>query len=263
MKQKLLIILGIVIFLSALISASIPNVPHQFFGEVIIQGIPAQEGVVTAKIEGSIVETGEISDGKYGYEDVFLIQDPLGDMPCGEISFYVNDIFATKHGFENGAVTRLDLIIGEYEEFCGNNILEGEEECDSGENNGVKCDNSKEDCEYCSLNCEIMRLDKEDEKKSSSNSGDRIVYIGDEECKENWKCSAWSSCDKGIERRNCYDENKCGSHETRPVVERECQILGKPAKEMKTPPKLENINFLLIIGSGFLVFLIFIVKLIK
>ena len=92
-------------------------------------------------------------------------------------------------------------------EFCGNNILEGGEECDDGNLiNGVICDNSKEDCWYCSANCNLIFLSfSEDKKHNSNDKNDKPNFY----CEPIWKCSGWTSCNLGVESRQCWDINNC------------------------------------------------------
>ncbi len=48
--------------------------------------------------------------------------------------------------------------------YCGDGIKNLGEKCDLGEENGVECDNSEEDCGYCSENCTVIKLEKEEKE---------------------------------------------------------------------------------------------------
>lgn len=42
------------------------------------------------------------------------------------------------------------------------------------------------------------------------------------ECKENWKCSAWSNCSNLIQTRNCTETNNCRTNKNKPELSRTC-----------------------------------------
>jgi len=90
--------------------------------------------------------------------------------------------------------------IEEQEPFCGNGIIEGNETCDEGENNGIECDNSKHDCDYCSSNCKIITLQSEDD----DSDGDSSISV---------ECEDWSECFNGIQTRICYETDGCSYYE--------------------------------------------------
>jgi len=63
------------------------------------------------------------------------------------------------------------------------------------------------------------------------------------ECREKWVCDEWSECEsvlgkpsgKGIQTRECYDYNDCGSELRKPELERECleePLEIKPSEEI-------------------------------
>lgn len=106
---------------------------------------------------------------------------------------------------------------------CGNNILEVGEQCDEGVENGVKCDNSYSDCEYCSATCKIVELECEecDDCKSCKDKKniDEIIFY----CSPNWKCGAWSECFDNIQTRECRDTNNCETVMNKPSETTGCQ----------------------------------------
>jgi len=107
--NKIILFLTI-IFLINLTSASFPGNPHQFYGNVSVNGTLLNEGIVTAKINGNVIETGQISKGRYGYgRPLFFVEDPDYIFNGKTIIFYVNGFEVTQFIFENGESTRLDL----------------------------------------------------------------------------------------------------------------------------------------------------------
>ena len=45
-----------------------------------------------------------------------------------------------------------------------------------------------------------------------------------ETCNEDWICDVWRECINGIQSRDCYDYNNCGTTALRPVLEQGCEI---------------------------------------
>jgi len=101
---------------------ALPQIPHQFWGQVTIEGGQADEGTpVSAKIDGTeYASTTVDADGYYGYDPLFRVpaDDPdisgkdgayVGDL----IEFYVADALATTFTFQIGGHDRLDLTVGE------------------------------------------------------------------------------------------------------------------------------------------------------
>jgi hypothetical protein len=220
MNNKKLIIFAIGIFALSLITAitTFPGIPHQFYGKVILNGISPNSGNITAKINGQLVGTTNINAGQYGYKPIFYIEDKDYNRNGKIITFYVNGFQATNYTFENGASTRLDLIIGNYTGFCGDGIIRSGEECDSGSLNGKECDNSEEDCTYCSSSCQKIDLFTDTNHVSR-----RIESLST--CEPNWKCSNWGECVDGIVKRTCQDSNGCGVNYGKPVETKGCDEL--------------------------------------
>lgn len=109
---------------------------------------------------------------------------------------------------------------------CGNNILESGETCDYGIQNGLVCDNSENDCSFCSLDCELIEREGPEKKRKRSRSSDDdddhrqlSTYFS---CSPNWKCSEWGSCFNGTVARTCYDANYCAIEINRPLEETAC-----------------------------------------
>ena len=101
-----------------------------------------------------------------------------------------------------------DCEIEEPELICGNGIIEGNETCDEGENNGIECDNSEHNCDYCSSNCEIITLKSEDDDSDQDSS----ISV---------KCEDWSDCFNGIQTRVCYETDGFSYYEEY-IEKRDC-----------------------------------------
>ncbi len=43
------------------------------------------------------------------------------------------------------------------------------------------------------------------------------------QCAESWVCSDWSSCNNGLNQRNCIDEHGCGTFVSKPVLQKYCE----------------------------------------
>lgn len=106
--------------------------PHQFYGNVIINGAPAHDGIeIIAKIENLVFKT-YTKNGKYGYDPLFKIpsDNPLTSEKDGGkngdiITFYVGNIEVANYVFESGSITNIDF---KTSSFCGDKI------CNENEN---------------------------------------------------------------------------------------------------------------------------------
>jgi hypothetical protein len=70
------LIFTLLIIASPIIIASFPGIPHQFYGNVVINGVSANTGLVTAEINDITVDQTNIINGRYGYSPIFFIEDP-------------------------------------------------------------------------------------------------------------------------------------------------------------------------------------------
>ena len=121
------------------IAMAIPEMPHQFYGEVSVNGHPAPDTVlIDARIESTVVSSAFVKEGKYGYEQIFYVIDPDGDREGDLVEFYINDVKAAEYTFVNGESTRLDLSVT-IPNFCGDTV------CESGES----CSTCSGDCGAC------------------------------------------------------------------------------------------------------------------
>ncbi len=112
--MKAIIFFAFILTLPAIVLAqSVPVPPHQFYGDVLVNGYPVSDGWgVSAKAGNQICEIVQIEDGKYGYkslENLFRVQAECGDGKI--IEFYVNDIRAAEIAFKSGELTNLNLSV--------------------------------------------------------------------------------------------------------------------------------------------------------
>lgn len=99
------------LFLSISAVSAQPARPHQFYGDVTIDGESAPNGTtVKAVASSSICEVVDARKGQYGYESTSNIFKVPAE--CGEgetLTFFVNDTEAATYDFSSGELTRLDL----------------------------------------------------------------------------------------------------------------------------------------------------------
>jgi len=118
-KQLTAIILITLMILPIGFVGAVPEIPHQFYGDVTIDGVAAPDGnLVEAKIAGITYESESTVDGKYGYtlSDLFYVLGDDSETTLKEggvngdtVEFYVNGILATTYVFESGGSTELNL----------------------------------------------------------------------------------------------------------------------------------------------------------
>lgn len=147
--------------------------------------------------------------------------------------------------------------------ICGNGLPDAGEQCDLGPFNGIACDNSEQDCWYCSLDCQIINLESEEQEKpeEESETGSSLnTWTTDPEfCYTSWKCSGWSECQNGIQTRNCIDKNNCLAQYNKPVETRGCDLIKESLVE---PEKSTNwflissliLTILLLVVLGMIIF---------
>jgi len=102
-------------------AVAIPMPPHQFYGNVTIDGKLAPDGtVISARMNGVEYINTTTSKGTYGMDSVIAIPSDDLDTPETEggvegdgIIFYVNGIGTTNSSFSSGGASKVDLNIGE------------------------------------------------------------------------------------------------------------------------------------------------------
>lgn len=123
------------------------------------------------------------------------------------------------------------------QEFCGNDIKEGSEQCDGTDLGGASCSSSLgsnfEGTLSCQPNC-VYNTSSCSEKIGGGTTGggpsggsSTIVLDGrtrrESSCIESWQCLDWSPCFNGKQARTCTDTAKCGTETLKPIIERTCE----------------------------------------
>jgi hypothetical protein len=142
MKNKIVILTLINIFIILGVIFASPSLPHTFTGDIIYLDDPnmsLQGYKISASIPGwEIGIIGEV-DANNSYE---ILVDPQGH--SGLITFYIGGAEAIPtEGYEWGGYSELDLTIEDMpiNSLCGNNIQETGEQCDSEDLSIGTCEN--------------------------------------------------------------------------------------------------------------------------
>lgn len=195
------------LFISAMITLLLSNslvfaqfgIPHQFYGDVTVNGAPAPDGtIVSAKIDGTEVASTTTRNGVYGQSpaEVFYVNDPNDNRVGKIIQFFVNGVDTGQTAiFYNGYSTNLDLAVTIAQPSSGGGSTGG-----GGGGGGAAPTTTG------------------GEKVVSGPSGDTSINI----CQERWLCSDWSECENGIQRRTCNDESNCGTNNNEPMSAQPC-----------------------------------------
>lgn len=128
MKTQTIFILALILLTTSLVSAY-PGIPHQFYGDVSVNGQSAPDNnVLVASIEGDEYIT-VTKDGEYGYApNIFYIKDPNGDRAGKTIDFYLGGKNVGSFTFENNGFTKFDISTTTN---CGDGYCLGDETCSS------------------------------------------------------------------------------------------------------------------------------------
>ncbi len=224
--------------------------PHQYYGEVNVNGIPAQDDLlITVKQGEKVVGAGKTADGKYGYNEIFVVADTQGNLEGKTLNFFVQGfdtgetvVFSTA----NTAVTRLDLSISDVD-FCGDGVCSSSEDCSTCPDDCGECPSSSsgggsggssssgggsgvssvvDNSIYSGLGTET---DDASKTQSGSENGESIITDEEhennnyeDECVPDWVCSDWLDCISGKQNRVCVDANRCGIDDEKPEESRDC-----------------------------------------
>ncbi|MCR4335524.1 MAG: hypothetical protein NUV57_03230 [archaeon] len=110
-SNKLMLITALILI--GLTAWAIPSIPHQFYGNVLVNGTSAPNGLtVTAQVNGQTYST-TTRDGTYGFSpNLFFIQDPNSTNTGKTITFIVDGQPTGKTAsFVNGGYTKIDFSI--------------------------------------------------------------------------------------------------------------------------------------------------------
>lgn len=195
----------LLILMSVVVSAA-PGVPHQFYGNVLINGEPAPNNyLVEARINGAAKQTFTM-DGTYGYDPIFYIEDPNNDRLGDKITFYVGSdvdglVEAAEYTFNNGMSTELDFSV----------------EIDvpvkrTGGGGGS------------SSSYVPPKVVVEDNETNTTTTGTEDVAVDTLNCTTDWICTSWGECINGQQTRTCADKNQCGTEDTIPAEKQSCEL---------------------------------------
>lgn len=223
--------------------SAVPGQPNQFFGTMTVNGAPAADNlIVSAQIAGDEVAATTTHDGKYGYgDDLFFITDQVGDRNGDTITFFLRDANAVYHEagtavFENGAITRLDLVVtGAVTKPKPPKKTGG-----SGSSSGSSFTPS-----FTDSSNETNTTVNDDSKDAID-----VVFTddSDSECTPQWDCTSWLDCVGGKQKRVCVDTNACGVEPSESETVQACEPV-----ELETAPAKENIFSSLtgaVVGGG-------------
>lgn len=227
-------------FLIFLLSLSIvyaqPMPPHQYYGDVTVNGQPAADNLlITAKVDGDDVASTVTKDGRYGYDPIFYI--PNTGITGETVKFYVQNIDTGEsviYATVNTAVTELDLSVEGNLQFCGDGTCNGAETCSSCPSDCGQCSTGTTGGGGSSGGGSSGGSSGGTTTRSTGSSG--IVSESDDECVPDWECAGWTACISGIQRRECVDLNRCGSFEGIPPREQEC-IVTESATSLSADPE--------------------------
>ena len=117
-KLKLIISLVLFIVLVSSAFAIMEGIPNQFYGKITVNGNAAPDGVRVDAVVNGVKFSTTTKDGKYGYSaPLFYVladnpdtTESEGGVNGDTIEFYLNNVLAGTHGFENGAIEELNLL---------------------------------------------------------------------------------------------------------------------------------------------------------
>ena len=249
--NKIFINFIFILIFSSLVTAA-PGIPHQFFGSVKVNNAPANDNLaITVKINDNVVASTTTSNGKYGYNPIFYVEDPNNDRSGRTVTFFVAGIQAGTATFTSGASTELNLAIT-VSNACKDNDNDGffakEPLCSEGTDcndahGGINPD-VNEICDNLDNNCNNI-IDEGSICQGGSTGGGGAGGGGGSggsgggssggstpnniltqtTCMEDWKCDDWGTCSSsGLRFRSCVDNNKCGTFVNQPKEVEPCNF---------------------------------------
>ena len=275
MNKKLNILFIISALLLVPIALAQPTglvVPHQFFGDVVINGEPAPNGLeIEARVNGQLYGATFTSGGTYGYNpNIFYVEYQGSD--GAQITFFIEGQQVATRSFQSGQSTRLDFDaeiegISPGDDSAGDGSDEDSDVGDSGDDSSEGSDDSSADEESgSSTGTSTSRgssrgggtiiipgtasTEENDSQESNATSDDGSFIVVDS-CESNWICTQWTECVNNVQRRTCIDTNECEDESTKPDTTRSCEQTPDEILASTTPEEPSS-NFItgLVTGLG-------------
>jgi len=240
----------LIIILSLSVVLAEPGVPHQFYGDVIINGYSAPNNlkITVQEANGGVYDNESTINADFtkdGTYDLYALNNNGGLSDDDLLEFYIKGIFAANHIFRGGASTRLNLsvTIPGYH-FCGDGTCDSDEGCsscpsDCGCASGYEC--KSDSCvkintdggspsggggssSSSSTPPSENNLNETSNETSGSDTTGNETFDENETiiCEENWKCSEWFECFNSKQKRVCTDLNDCGTETNKPSETQAC-----------------------------------------
>lgn len=208
-KTNKLVMAGILLLLVMPFVLAIPQLPHQIYGSISINGEDIPDGVVISGLcDGDTYQT-MTSGGNFGYApDAFFIEDPYGGRAGETIEIYVNNAKVEELDFTNGELSELIIELSELPAYCNDGICSG----------GETCSTCPGDCGVCPP---APSSDGGGGGGGGGSSSSAAVITST--CVENWVCTEWSEITGACGTRTCTDSNKCETIILKPTEKRDCE----------------------------------------
>jgi len=228
------LILGIVLILNlSFLSSAIVPLSHAFHGTVTYEnGTLVKEVNITAKIHEIIVETGKVTNGKFGYSENFIVEQDHGDL----IYIYFNENVFGPWWLTPGKVTNLEI------------VLHSESTTPQNETNSTASNTTSTN----------QTSNSTSSINSKSNKHQSAKFLG--YCDVDWECSGWSECNGEFMTRICTDTNNCVEKYNKPIEELDCKTLT--TQKVLVEKNNQNMFLFFEIILAFLLFLILVVLII-
>ncbi len=118
--------------------------------------------------------------------------------------------------------------------YCGDGIINGNEECDGSDLGTYTCESEGFDggtltCDSdCTINDNECSNDENDEDSDNEEIPTTTVItsnaVTESSCAPNWECGEWTECVSETQDRICTDINQCGSNEGMPETSQSCVV---------------------------------------
>ena len=243
------------------IPPAVPPFPHQFYG-LVVNGTAGMQ--IRAELGGTNFNTAADTNIQYGYSPLFFVTGTTNGAP---VSFYLNTVFNQAFPFQQGALTRLDLVyspvvIPPVGPTCSDGVQNQDEtDIDCGGTVCPKCSLDRAclvhaDClsNYCLNNaCKIRPVTTTTVTVGGGGGGGRGQYTPAEQfygtpqslavpsgtdCFDDWICDEWGPCIDGMQARECFlnDYPECLLQLPKPETSQAC-IMPEP---VYVPPAVPN-----------------------